>query len=66
MTRTHTVFFSVETLKPLAELAGELERDWERRKPYMSIEAGRAGRARLKVLMEAIVLLSEPVAESFE
>lgn len=63
-TRTHTVYFSEESLTKLIEANAELWVDLDERKPYISEEAYLAAATRLGLLNTAIQLLKEPVADS--
>lgn len=63
-TRTHTVFFTEESLNPIRKELTKLSDDFLARSKYMSNGAQVAYEHRLFVIRHAIELLSEPVSES--
>lgn len=63
-TRTHTVFFTQESLKPIKGEYEKLSDDYGKRAKYMSTGAQYAYEQRLLILSNAIKLLAEPVSES--
>ena len=65
MTRTHTVYFSEDTLAEIWVCAETLNADWKARGRYMHGEVFDAGNARLQLLANVLSLLAEPVPESF-
>ena len=65
MTRTHTVYFDMDSLDALRAAYDGLQSDWLDRGPYMSSEAQDAGQRRLSLVASAVMLLAEPVPESF-
>lgn len=64
-TTTHTTYFSAESLQGLQNEYDHLCEDWSKRRPHITEEAAHAGDVRLRALEAALILLREPVPESF-
>lgn len=62
-TLTHVVWFSEDELEPLREQVRALCADWETRRPYVDRGTHAAGERRLRLLVDAVGLLAEPVPE---
>lgn len=61
MTRTHTTFFSDQSLDDARSALNELRADWEHREPFIDAETARAGRDRLTAVDLALDRLRDRV-----